>query len=204
MRKLDLEILAESGDFKVPGTPSRTLMNEKSRTVRERPKLCPCPRTCEPIWNAMVADPRIKDEQADMGDQGYSGDCVGRMKEPFTFVYGGATHTNDCNHCVFTPLKGIIRFQVTWEDLGNMMMMCAKALDVLRPLKCDRCGEDDRFTARFLHLVDPEWLKAHPNHTADEYNAAPRKCYCDCCAVYLGVLKPHPENFGIHGLSKYF
>lgn len=173
------------------------------RTVRERPKLCPCPRTCDPIWNGMVSDPRIKDEEADMS-QGYSGECIGKMKEPIAFIYGGAEHRNDCNRCVFTPLKGIIRFQENWEDLGSSILLMEHALEILRPIKCEYCGEESRHSTKFLHLVDRDWLKEHTDHTAEEFNAAPRRTLCLCCAVYLGYIKPHPENFGKRGLAKYF
>lgn len=150
----------------------------------------------------MVGDSRIKDEEADMA-QGYSGDCVGKMSEAVEFIYGGASHRNDVNVCVFTPLKGIIRFQETAEDLWSSIILRRAALDKLNPIKCCYCGEDSRLSAHFMGLVDPEWLAAHPNHTPEEYNSAPRKTYCQMCAVYLGLVKPRSENFGKPGLAKY-
>ena len=172
-------------------------------SVAQRPKLCVCPRTCTPIWNAMVCDPRIKDEQGDMA-QGYSGECVGQMNDATEFVYGGAIHRNDVNVCVFTPLKGIIRYQENAEDLWSSIVVRRAALDKLNPLVCSNCGEDSRLNSLFLHLIDPDWLKTHPRHTSEEYNSAPRKVYCQFCAVGLGLLKPHAENFGKTGFAKWF
>lgn len=148
----------------------------------------------------MVADSRIKDEEADMS-QGYSGECIGKMNEPFTFIYGGNPHTNDINHCHFTPLKGIIRFQECADDLWGTMILISRTLDILKPIECCLCGENSRLSAHFHRLIPPE---LHPeNMEPEEFNVAPRNVYCEACAVRLGLLKPHFENFGKEGLAKY-
>jgi len=168
-------------------------------SVATRPKLCPCPRTCTPLYNSMVCDSRIKDEEADMS-QGYSGECVGKMTQEVEFVYGGAPHKNDVNRCVFTPLKGIIRFQENADDLWSSLLLLSHALDLLKPIQCVECGENDRLT-RFYQLVPAEHFRV--DMTPEEYNNAPRKIYCGMCAVRLGLLKPRFENFGKKGLAKY-
>lgn len=169
-------------------------------SVATRPRLCPCARTCTPIWNSMVCDDRIKDEEADM-NQGYSGECVGRMNEAVEFIYGGAPHKNEFNRCVFTPLKGIIRFQECADDFWSSIILLSRALDKTHPLQCCECGEDSRTSTHFHHLVPPEIF--HANMSAEEYNKAPRKIYCSECAVRLGLLKPWFENFGKSALAKY-
>lgn len=169
-------------------------------SVATRPKLCPCPRTCQPLYNSMVCDSRIKDEEADMS-QGYSGECVGKMSQEIEFIYGDAPHKNDVNHCVFTPLKGIIRFQENADDLWSAKILISRVLDVLRPLKCVECGESNSLSTHFHQLIPPEVFR--PDMTPDEYNNAPRKTYCSECAVRLGLLKPHFKNFGESGLAKY-
>jgi len=169
-------------------------------SVATRPKLCPCPRTCTPIYNSMVCDARIKDESADMA-QGYSGECIGKMSEAVEFIYGGSPHKNDMNRCVFTPLKGIIRFQENADDFWSSIILLSRALDVLKPIECCECGESSRTSAHFHHLIPKELYR--PNMTPEEFNNAPRKIYCSECAVRLGLLKPWLENFGKTGLAKY-
>lgn len=157
-------------------------------SVKTRPKLCPCKRTCSPIWNSMAVDSRIKDEEADM-NQGYSGECIGRMEPPVEFIYGGNLHRNEINHCHFTPLKGIIRYQECADDLWGSLILISRALDVLRPIQCTECGQCGRLSSHYWHLVPPESYREEMS--PDEFNAAPRKVYCDGCAVRLGLLKWH-------------
>lgn len=169
-------------------------------SVATRPKLCPCQRTCSPIFNSMVADSRIKDEEADM-NQGYSGECVGKMSEAIEFIYGGSPHRNDLNRCVFTPLKGIIRFQECAGDIESSLLILNRTLDKIQPLQCCECGEGSRTSTTFHHLIPPEHFRS--NMTPEEFNSAPRKLYCEKCGVRLGLLKPWFENFGKSGLAKY-
>ena len=169
-------------------------------SVATRPKLCPCKNTCAPIYNALVADPRIKDEEADL-NQGYSGDCVGRMNPPIEFIYGGNVHHNNLNHCCFTPLKGVIRFQMCADDFWLLFQMAGKVVNEEIPICCCECGEDDRTSTGFYRLIPPDRFR--PDMTPEEFNNAPRMTYCIACAVRLGLLKPCEENFGIHGRAKY-
>jgi len=175
-------------------------LNRGYTSVATRPKLCPCPRTCSPIFNSMVADTRIRDQEADMS-QGYSGECVGRMSEAVEFIYGGSPHKNDLNRCVFTPLKGIIRFQECTGDIWSSIIVLTEVLSKLQPIECCECGESSRLSAHFHQLIPPEHFR--PNMTPEEFNNAPRKIYCSECAVRLGLLKPWFKNFGKSGLAKY-
>jgi hypothetical protein len=78
-------------------------------TQVERPYCCPEPR-CTPIHNhgdgESLAQPR----------PGQSFTCLGKMPREIEFAYDGSDHRNDLNRCVYTPLKGIIRFQENVED----------------------------------------------------------------------------------------
>jgi hypothetical protein len=38
------------------------------------------------------------------------------MPRPVAFSYDGSEHQNDLNHCDYTPLKGIIRWQENEDD----------------------------------------------------------------------------------------
>jgi hypothetical protein len=83
----------------------------------ERPWLCPEQR-CTPLLNLRDGD------YADISvpEPGHSFTCWGRMAEPVTFVYDGVDHTNDCNACHYTPLKGLIRWQenpADWDALST-------------------------------------------------------------------------------------
>src|SRR3990167_2362208 len=103
---------------------------------KSRPRLCPCFRTCEPIWNGLAGDDRII--EGDLSE-GYSGDCIGQS-EPTSYIVGGQEHRNELNHCIFTPLKGIIRYQICLLDVEAMMQMCQAVLAQLQPLRCEECG----------------------------------------------------------------
>ena len=107
-----------------------------SRSRTNRPHLCPCKETCQPIYNALAFDDRV--QTGDL-NEGYSGDCIGRS-EPLEYTIGGQKHINDLNHCIFTPLKGIIRFQVNKDDLHLMSNMCRAVLAKVDPIECEECG----------------------------------------------------------------
>lgn len=74
-----------------------------------RPYCCPEPR-CTPIHNhgdgSDLSEPR----------PGQSFTCLGKMPREIEFTYDGHDHRNDLNRCVYTPLKGILRYQENIED----------------------------------------------------------------------------------------
>ena len=112
---------------------------------KSRPHLCPCSKTCTPIWNGLAFDERVI--SGDL-NEGYSGDCIGQS-EPLTYVVGGQEHVNDLNHCIITPLKGVLRFQVCKEDIEGMLQMSQAVLAEIEPLECEQCGRGRR-TAHFV------------------------------------------------------
>lgn len=110
---------------------------------KTRPPLCPCKETCQPLYNGMAHDERLK-----TGDlnEGYSGDCIGKSI-PLDYMVGGNLHQNDMNHCIFTPLKGVIRFQINEGDVDAMLHMCKAVIQELNPDRCcEECGARHRFT----------------------------------------------------------
>jgi hypothetical protein len=51
------------------------------------------------------------------------------MERPVTFIYDGVDHTNDCNACHYTPLKGLIRWQenaADWSMLASYYHLAYK------------------------------------------------------------------------------
>lgn len=123
-------------------------------TNKDRPKLCPCQKSCTALYNGMAFDDRIKDGDL---DEGYSGDCIGKSK-PTTYEVGGQVHTNDMNHCIITPLKGVIRFQVCEEDIRGMLHMAKHVLHYLdEARKCCECG----VTGMWVHWIVTPDKKRH-------------------------------------------
>lgn len=88
----------------------------------DRPWLCPESR-CTPLLNLRDGD--YKD--ITVPEPGHSFTCWGRMAEAVTFVYDGIDHTNDCNACHYTPLKGLIRWQENPDDWGVLASYYALA-----------------------------------------------------------------------------
>lgn len=82
----------------------------------DRPWLCPESR-CTPLLNLRDGD--YKD--ITVAEPGHSFTCWGRMAEAVTFIYDGVDHTNDCNACHYTPLKGLIRWQENPGDWGGVL-----------------------------------------------------------------------------------
>ena len=86
-----------------------------------RPWCCPEPR-CAPILNDQV--------QA-VPTPGDSFICFGQMPEPVEFSYDGSVHRNDLNHCDYTPLKGVIRWQENPDDWRYVHRIYGRALSKL-------------------------------------------------------------------------
>lgn len=88
------------------------------------------------------------DTRVETGDlmEGYSGDCIGKG-DMQTYIVGGQTHNNDMNHCMFTPLKGVIKFNINEGDIEAMIQLCKKVLFKLHPeWECMKCGTKLYFT----------------------------------------------------------
>lgn len=120
-----------------------------SKTRQSRPPLCPCAQTCTPVFNGLAWDDRLK-----TGDlnEGYSGDCIGKSLQ-LRYVVGGQEHVNDMNHCVFTALKGVIRFQINLDDVSAMLHMAQSVICELQEPKlvCSDCGQ--KRTSAHWHFI---------------------------------------------------
>ena len=51
---------------------------------------------------------------------GYSFHCVGILPEAHTVQWRDSVHCNSHSLCIYTPLKGIIRFLMTVEDFESI------------------------------------------------------------------------------------
>jgi len=129
-----------------------------------RPKLCPDP-SCEILFT---------DYQFKQFKQGASFHCWGRMREQIRWISGKTEHLNEYSHCVYTPLKGLIRFFLNADDAWTDIIGLSRLLDHAKPLECKACGESNRLTARFLVLKDG--------------------LYCSLCAYRLGKIRWYEQE----------
>lgn len=102
-------------------------MSEVARLPR--PRLCPEPRRCTPLFQ--VGEIRSK-------DAGESWSCFGEMKGTVTFSYDGNVHENDCRSCHYTPLKGLIAFQETEDDWAALSRAYKSAFRKLLEMRAAR------------------------------------------------------------------
>jgi hypothetical protein len=79
-------------------------------------------------------------------EKGFSYFCYGKLPGNHIgadFKHIDAQHDNDISHCIYTPLKGIIRFFVNKDDLWIELLGMMMTLDKLHPIgKCVKCGEE--------------------------------------------------------------
>ena len=128
----------------------------------KRPRLCP-ELECTPLRNMIDEDYLLR---------GGSGDCVGILKEPVVFTYKGTVHDNNMSHCIFTPLKGMIRFQVNSQDAWRIFLLMAVLMDKENPMYCEKCGFLSRVWGEVTEHLDGQKL-------------------CNMCALRLGKIKWH-------------
>ncbi len=93
-----------------------------TRRRQARPWCCPEP-SCTPIYAYNLYAPAVPAE---------SFVCFGRMARPVEFTYDGVKHANDLNHCDYTPLKGIIRWQENEDDWRGVVKTFSRALEKLK------------------------------------------------------------------------
>jgi len=129
-----------------------------------RPKICP-DKSCEVMFNDYLAR-NFK--------RGASFHCWGKMSKQIEFISGKTEHLNEYSHCVYTPLKGLIRFFVNADDAWTDIVGNSKLLDHAKPIKCKECGESSRLAARFLIFGDGT--------------------YCQLCAYRLNKIRYHGEE----------
>ncbi|UZE92536.1 MAG: hypothetical protein IB616_01625 [Methanosarcinales archaeon] len=97
----------------------------------DKPSFC-TEANCECIWHTLFEPDDWKD--------GYSFECIGRMKEPVEFKYKKAVHVNTHYHCIWTPLKGWVKFDVTIEDIWYSARVITNFLKSEDPKECAKCG----------------------------------------------------------------
>ena len=137
--------------------------------MAKRPRLC-VENECQPLCNMMDQTPD------DYIEKGGSGDCIGFLDPPVTFIYKETTHTNNLSHCVFTPLKGMIRYQINAGDAWRIYLLMAMLLDKDNPLVCDECGPKTRKFAETVVL--------YPDKTR----------LCRLCSLRLGKMEYLPDE----------
>ena len=105
-----------------------------SKMTENRPCLC-FDKTCKILYN-------VYDEE--YHNKGYSYFCFGKLKEPHVFMEKECKHINEYCYCVYTPLKGVLRFYINENDAWIYQLgMCAIMSDS-SPLVCDECGNISR------------------------------------------------------------
>ena len=57
------------------------------------------------------------------------------MEHPVSFTYDGVEHENNLNHCDYTPLKGMIRWQENADDWRYLIRRYQMALAIIEPPK---------------------------------------------------------------------
>lgn len=58
--------------------------------------------------------------------------CWGLMEREVTFTYDGVAHANGRSFCIYTPLKGMIRYQTTENDWSVLASGSAVAIDLAK------------------------------------------------------------------------
>jgi hypothetical protein len=134
-------------------------------TEENRPHLC-FDKDCKIIFNSY---------NKEYVEKGYSYFCFGKLKEPHKFTEKECVHVNDYCHCVYTPLKGVLRFFINEGDAWIYQLGMCGILNNAKPLVCDECGPVNRVSSTVIHFGDGSKL-------------------CPECAVRLGKKAWHPEE----------
>jgi len=95
-----------------------------------RPHIC-LDESCFMLWTAY---------RREYFDEGGSFECWGRLTETHEFQHKKTTHRNTHSHCIFTPLKGMIRFFLNDEDAwADIQGYRAIIRDCKEPWVCEGC-----------------------------------------------------------------
>lgn len=155
-----------------------------------RPIGCPDPEGCKMIH---VSPMFTKEDQR----QGYSGSCYGYCGRQ-EFQYKNVHHVNDISHCVFTPLKGVVRFFNNLNDFTNDIYDIKQIIHILKyPRVCEEC-KDDGHDSKIIGIIKDSSL---PHDKVNDDNN--RIYLCVACAVRLGKIHFHPEAKGAAGHAYY-
>ena len=117
---------------------------ENEQEQENRPIYC-FDKTCKMLF-------KIYDEDAH--NDGYSYFCFGKLKEPHVFTEKQCRHVNDYCYCVYTPLKGALRFFINKGDAWIYQIGVCKIQDDADPLYCDECGFISRLGSTVIHYND--------------------------------------------------
>uniref|UniRef100_A0A6M3MBQ7 Uncharacterized protein n=1 Tax=viral metagenome TaxID=1070528 RepID=A0A6M3MBQ7_9ZZZZ len=107
--------------------------------------------------------------------KGWSYFCFGKLNSPHRFVEKECEHINDYCYCVYTPLKGALRFFINKGDAWIYQLGMCSILNDAEPLVCDECGIINRVGSTVIHIADGVKL-------------------CPMCAVRTGIKKWDSEN----------
>lgn len=95
--------------------------------MKNRPWCC-CEHCCTPL---MTFHDHVDITKQESGKSIF---CWGKNTN-IKFTYNEVEHNNDLNLCVYTPLKGCIRFQTNKEDWELLKIGCERGLQKLQDLE---------------------------------------------------------------------
>ena len=143
--------------------------------MSKRPWCCANPK-CAPIFHGKASD------YADISkpEPGQSYICFGRMEKTIEFTYDGVLHPNDLHTCLYTPLKGLVAFQMNigdWDFFATMFRRAKeKLLDISEP---HRKALEAPPSAPALPTFSGNALEATMNgQRCIRKPSAPAKCEC--------------------------
>lgn len=108
-------------------------------------------------------------------DEGASFICYGKILKPHIFLARTTEHVNEYSNCIYTPLKGLIRFFINRDDAWADFIGCGKVMDDATQLVCDECGPVSRRNTTVTTFLDKSKL-------------------CNFCAVRLHKIEWHPDE----------
>ncbi len=119
-----------------------------------RPRTC-LDSECEVLWSDFLPE---------YAEKGYSFQCIGKLIKPHEFIWKEVTHRNDFCLCLYSPLKGAIKFLMDINDIREQMALLNMALKSVGKVLCSECGGEGVYY-----------------HTVGEKN------YCPMCALRIGL-----------------
>lgn len=132
---------------------------------QERPVYC-FDKDCKILWKSF-------DKEAH--EKGWSYLCFGKLKTPHEFTEKECKHVNEYCHCIYTPLKGALRFFINKEDAWIYQLGVCHILNDAEPLYCDECGFINRVGNTVIQYSNDQNL-------------------CPLCALRLGKKQWDSEN----------
>jgi len=70
---------------------------------------------------------------------GYSFSCYGKLPKTHIFIEKKAKHINNFSCCIYTPLKGMIRFFMCEDDLWGEAQALIGVMNRIKKIKCPKC-----------------------------------------------------------------